>query len=113
VNRGNVTGLYVPTPEELRAWADNPAANGIVPVFPATLRNLAEEIERLRAICMRDEPAMFKAAQEDDERMAQLETDARELYEYAEDALAEETNNPRADELRERYATRAVTRKKP
>jgi hypothetical protein len=34
--------------KRLRDFADNPAANGMVPVQPATLREAADEIEALR-----------------------------------------------------------------
>lgn len=36
------------TPKKLRDWADNPAASGMVPVSPKTLRFLADEIDSLR-----------------------------------------------------------------
>lgn len=35
--------------DQLRAWADHPAANHMVPIHPDTLRAVADEIERLRA----------------------------------------------------------------
>lgn len=40
---------YLPPTAELRAWASDPTANGFVPVFPATLRAIADELDSLRA----------------------------------------------------------------
>lgn len=40
---------YLPPTSELRAWADDPTANGVVPVFPATLRAIADELDSVRA----------------------------------------------------------------
>jgi len=38
-----------PTPDDLRQWADHPAASGMVPVHPETLRWLAARIRELEA----------------------------------------------------------------
>lgn len=38
-----------PTPDDLRKWADNPAASGMTPVHPETLRWLADRLEALTA----------------------------------------------------------------
>lgn len=38
-----------PTPDDLRKWADNPAASGMTPVHPETLRWLAKQVETLTA----------------------------------------------------------------
>lgn len=39
--------------QELRAWANHPAANHMVPLAPSTLRSIADEIELLRALLRR------------------------------------------------------------
>jgi len=77
MNRGNITGHYVPTPNELRAWADNPAANGIVPVYPVTLRNIAAELERLQA---KAETCLW--SQDEDEDM--WETECGRAWQFTE-----------------------------
>lgn len=46
------TPQHEPTPAEavMRHYADNPAANGFVPISPETLRWWADDMARLRAI---------------------------------------------------------------
>lgn len=40
--------MELPSTNELRQWANCPAAGRMVPVHPDTLRNLSSEIDRLR-----------------------------------------------------------------
>lgn len=64
--------------EEALKWAD--AWNFAIKGGDAeALFVLSTEVKRLRAICARDEPAMFKAAQEDDETVAELRAEVRRL----------------------------------
>lgn len=39
--------MSTPTPEQLRAWADDPAESGMVPMHPNTVRAIAFHIEEL------------------------------------------------------------------
>lgn len=50
--------LQAITPENLRLWADNPAAPGFVPIQPDTLRTLAARLEHAdRLVAERGEAA--------------------------------------------------------
>lgn len=39
-----------PKTNDLRDWADNPAASKMVPISPGTLHSIADELDELRAL---------------------------------------------------------------